>query len=559
MNEFYSLDNGSLRIKTPVLDISFNGVTAIETKTEDNDGLSFPFTVLSATKEKGEQKYIFWEDLAVVYMPDYKEEKLLDIEGEHYTVTSVKLKAFTDDNDTLVHKNEKNLFARNLYEGMEGDIFFLKNLLTGKAVVIISETPDYQKTALRINGGAVSIDNGGYGVVLGFTDNSGCETLCREYYRHKRKPKASMMMSNTWGDRNGFSRVCHDFVKKEIDAAEDIGVDIVQIDDGWQTGSTADLTRRDELDRRVFADDFWEISGERFPEGIKVLSDYAKDKGIKLGLWFAPDSHDNFKTIKRDTEILRRVYEEWGSRFFKLDMYWIQNKTECDRFLEFLKKIYSFGDVATQLDVTRGDRVNYLCGGEYGTVFVENRYTKWGNYFPHRTLRNIWSLGRFIPTAKFQFEIVNPDLNAECYEKGDVFAPENYDLDYLFASVMLSNPLFWMEMQFLSDKRRKELQRIIPIYKELREEFADADVVPIGDMPSGRSFTGFEVRKCGKTKYLLLFRESAEEDIGVYNLENEISGSEVILSNAEAEVKITGKSVTVKFSKQRAYALIKTN
>ncbi len=557
MNEFYSLNNGRLRIKTSALDISFDGVTEVLSKTEDNEGLSMPFTVLSATKEKGEQKYIFWEDLPLVYMPDCKEEKLLDIEGEHWTVTSVKFKAFTDDNDTLVHKNKKNLFARNLYEGMEGDIFFLKNISTEKAVVIISETPDYQKTVLRINGGAVLIDNGGYGVALGFTENSGCEALCREYYRHKRRPKVSMMMSNTWGDRNGFSRVCHEFVKKEIDAAEDIGVDIVQIDDGWQVGPTADLSRRDELGRRVFADDFWQISDERFPKGIKVLSDYAKDKGIKLGLWFAPDSHDNFKAKKRDIEILREAYEKWGSRFFKLDMYWIQNKEECEQFLEFLKSIYGFGEVATQIDVTRGDRVNYLCGGEYGTVFVENRYTKWGNYFPHRTLRNLWSLGRFIPTAKFQFEIVNPDLNTEAYENGDVFAPENYDLDYLFASVMLSNPLFWMEMQFLSEKRRKELKRIIPIYKELREEFKDSDVVPIGDMPSGRSFTGFDVRKDGKTKYLLLFRESAEDAMGGYGLETDLSGAEVIISNADVEVNVTGKLVTAKFSKQRAYALIK--
>ena len=31
-------------------------------------------------------------------------------------------------------------------------------------------------------------------------------------------------MSNTWGDRNGFSRVCEAFVMREIDKAADLGL-----------------------------------------------------------------------------------------------------------------------------------------------------------------------------------------------------------------------------------------------------------------------------------------------------------------------------------------------
>ena len=41
--------------------------------------------------------------------------------------------------------------------------------------------------------------------------------------------------------------------------------------------------------------------------------------------------------------------------------------------------------------------MGYLAAREYGTLFVENRYTDFGNYYPHRTLRNLWMLARYVP------------------------------------------------------------------------------------------------------------------------------------------------------------------
>ena len=112
-----------------------------------------------------------------------------------------------------------------------------------------------------------------------------------------------------------------------------------------------------------------------------------------MGIWFAPDAHDNYALFDRDVKVLKKAYDEWGVRFFKLDMFWITNLEERNKFLNLLKEIYSFGnDVAVQLDVTRFNRINYFCGKEYGTLFVENRYTKGGTYYPHRTLKNIWSI-----------------------------------------------------------------------------------------------------------------------------------------------------------------------
>ena len=228
--------------------------------------------------------------------------------------------------------------------------------------------------------------------------------------------------------------------------------------------------------------------------------------------------------------------------------------------VELLEHIDSLGDdVSVQMDVTRHDRLNYLCGNEYGTIFVENRYTKTANSFPHRVLRNLWTISKYQPSNRFQFELINPDLNKESYREGDPFAPANYDMDYLFASVMLSNPLFWMEMQFLSDERRAQLIPLMNVWKEHRHALAKADVMPIGEIPSGRSNTGFYISVDGKPEYLLLFREATERAVSTFTLPVESATAEVLYSNADAQVKIENGVATAEFSKPRAYAFIKLN
>ena len=558
-NTRYTLENEVLTVSNALFTKSFSEVANASSRVEDAQGLSEPYLEITAIDREGaERHYCVWDDLPVVYMPDYREKALLTLTGEHWIVRNIKLRAFTDENDTLTEEGVKHLFQMNLFGECKGEIFCLEDPQSGNAIVIVSETPDYQTASLTVKKGVLSVENGGNGLALGFCKLGECEALCRNYYRHARKCKGLVTMSNTWGDRNGFDRVCYDFILREIDAAKELGVDIVQIDDGWQTGSTADLTRRDEKGRREFKGDFWDLAEERFPEGMRAVTDYAAKDGIKIGLWFAPDSHDGFALLERDKAILRRAYEEWGFRFFKLDMFWVLSDVDRDQFLELLREIYSFGDdVAVQLDVTRNARMNYLCGRQYGTVFVENRYHRSGNSYPHRILRNLWMLGKYLPTSKFQFEMINPDLYTECYPEGDPLVPSLYDQDYLFASVMLSNPLFWQEMQFLPEKRRRELKPIMEIWKQHRDNLSRADVMPIGDKPSGRSFTGFYVSENGEQKYLLLFREVTAGDTAVITAPVKACQAEILASNADVKAEVTDGAVRVTFSKQRAYAFIK--
>ena len=232
----------------------------------------------------------------------------------------------------------------------------------------------------------------------------------------------------------------------------------------------------------------------------------------------------------------------------------------CDKMTDLLERVIGFGSgTSVELDVTADKRLGYLASAPYGTIFVENRYTAWANYYPYRTLRNLWMLSRFLPPSKLQFELVNPELFTDKYDANDPYRHGSCDADYLFASVMLSNPLFWMETQFLSEKSRAELKSIIPVWKQYREELTNADVRPIGAEPSGASLTGFAA-DTGDSVHLILFREATElEDTFLLDMGFEPASLEVIKEKAKSEISLDGSGLKVTISEPRSYAWIKVN
>ena len=496
------------------------------------------------------------ESKKIIYLPCGCQGTLILLSGYHWRIRSVLLHAFSDNSDTLIEEKESLLFSGSHKKPIQGNLFFLDNMESGESLMLSSEAPDFVTSILHIRHGELCIENQDNAIAIGYGKTEKIEEICRRYYKDAMINKLPRAMSNTWGDRHGNSRVCRDFVLREIEAAKEIGVDIVQIDDGWQTGQTYDKSILNEMGRRVFRGDFWEVDLKRFPGGMTEITDAVREKGLKPGLWFAPDSEHNYALLERDIAVLKKAYDEWGVRFFKLDMYWIESNENRDQFLKLLKAIYSFGDdVAVQLDVTRDMRINYLCGKEYGSIFVENRYTKSANSYPYRILRSLWSFSKYLPSTRFQFEVVNPDLYKECYPEKDPFAPVHFGMDYLFASVMLSNPLFWMELQFLSEKRRMELTPIMKVWRELRDELAVADISPVGERPDGRSLTGFAARG-EKRSYLLLFRELTDRDTMELNFKEPVQILGTIISNTSVTASAQYARAKVTLSAPRSYALL---
>ena len=484
--------------------------------------------------------------------------------GEHYTeqlplplasvtLTAIFLRAETDRHDTPVQEIKRNVY-RNTVEKTEGHLFFLRFPLSQRSLVYILPVPDHIKPTLTVQKGELRIACGGYPVVRGECRMGEESALCRSWYRTLYHPQTLIAMSNTWGDRGGREVVTEKFVKGEIDCAQELGIDVVQVDDGWQMQAPNVF---DENGNRVFEDAFWQVQESVFPNGIASLSPYAEERGVKTGLWFAPHSRNDFEHLERDVAILRRAFEEWGFRYFKLDMLQLNTKEQCARAEELIRRILSFGEeVSVELDVTADKRLGYLASAPYGTLFIENRYSAWGNYYPHATLRNLWCLSEYVPAAKMQFELLNPKRFTESYREDDPLRPSLYDIDYLFASVMVSNPLFWMEMQHLPKADRETLRDILTPWKLWRHELVTADVCPIGEEPSGASLTGF-LAKAENATHLILLREATERNCFSIDLSGAYQTPTLLASNAKTQITVQAGNLQVTLEAPRSYAWIR--
>lgn len=515
-----------------------------------------------AISADGEGKFSsLMPELPLVRSAVHDDRTVFALPGRHIKITCVRFMDGTDRRDFLVRESTEPLYQSRYYpQTFSGTLFLLDSYLTGEALIVLSEAAPYAEPKLTVSRGEASLSGCGYGAVYGYCRTCEARDLIYRYYRLGYPGEATYILSNTWGGEIRKERLCEEFMLREIDRAAELGVDVVQIDADWQKGDIFEAVIRDgKGDPTPFKrldGDFWQVDADKFPHGLRYLADYAGARGIALGIWFAPDCRDGMKNRERDLSILRYLYD-CGIRYFKLDMVSLETPETERRYLEFLHMLSGFGQqgdgIRLNLDITDGNRTGYFLAKEAGTLFVENRYTHMANYYPHNTLKNLWMLSAYFPPDKFQFEIMDCRKNAGCYPPDDPLAPANYDMDYLFASVMLANPLFWMSMQALEPQDVLRLRNIIGIYKAHRAALHAQRITPLGDMPDGASFCGFSIG----ARYLLLFREWTRQDEYVYRtVLPEKAALRVLASNAEVVLSRRTEGLSARFSRARAFAFI---
>ena len=116
-------------------------------------------------------------------------------------------------------------------------------------------------------------------------------------------------------------------------------------------------------------------------------------------------------------------------------------------------------------------------------------------------------LSKYIPPQRLQIEFLNKWRNLDKYPPGDPFAPTNYSFDYLFALTMPAQPLAWMEVRNLPEEAYKT-SVLIRKYKNHWQEWHSGQIFPIGEEPSGISWTGFQsILKENSSGYVLVIRE----------------------------------------------------
>ena len=185
-------------------------------------------------------------------------------------LTTVLLRAETDRHDNPVSK--KTVYAyRQKIEKTEGHFFFLSLPSCGMSEVYVVPAPDLLTPTLSVENGTLCITCGEFPVYRGTCRIGDEAALCRAWYRTLYKPQELVSMSNTWGDRGGRDVVTEEFVRGEIEWAKRLGVDAVQVDDGWQHQAP---NTYDETGLRVFEGDFWNVQEAVF----RIFLVYGKSK-----------------------------------------------------------------------------------------------------------------------------------------------------------------------------------------------------------------------------------------------------------------------------------------
>lgn len=458
--------------------------------------------------------------------------------GNHWQMKAVEFYDVTDWNNNLVFETNVIPYRKNSYRG---NLLFAHNAENNNGFFFLKEAP-CSSVQLAYNGNDFTAEFGHFSVVgLGinetdikkdeWTKTYGCVigvyggsqlnslTALRSYQKNIRKlipGRDEMVMMNTWGDRSQDSKVNEKFSLIEVEKAAQLGVTHFQIDDGWQVGKSPNSAVAKGSFKNIWDNpNYWKPDPQKYPNGLYPIVKRGKELGVEICLWFNPSVQHDYADWEKDAQAMIDLYNEYGIRTFKIDGLAIPNKQSeinlrklFDRVLEKTNQ-----QVVFNLDATAGRRGGYHLFNEYGNIFLENRYTDWGNYYPYHTLRNLWQLSKYVPAEKLQVEFLNKWRNAEKYSK-DIFAPANYSFEYLFAITMAGQPLAWFEGSGLPQEAFR-ISSLIGAYKEVQHDFHTGTILPIGDKPSGKSWTGFQSVKDNRNGYFIIFRENNTDETGI--------------------------------------------
>lgn len=501
----------------------------------------------------------------------------LSLPGNHWHGRAVEFRDITDWNNNLVDTRDFISYRKTNYRGNiltvtdsenGGGILFLKEApcsgvqLAYSGGDFISDFGSFMVTGIGVTDRDVTPDKwtSTYSSVLCIYDGGELEALkaMRSYQKQCRvldPDRDEMVMMNTWGDRSQDAKVNEAFCLAELERAAKLGISLFQIDDGWQAGKSPNSATAGGSFKDIYANaDYWTPDPVKYPRGLTPIVERGRELGIEIGLWFNPSIQDDFADWEKDAATIAGLYKKYGIRMFKIDGLTIATKRAEENLRKLFDRVLAETDNAVMfnLDATASRRGGYHLFNEYGNIFLENRYTDWGNYYPYWTLRNLWMLSRYVPAERLQIEFLNKWRNTEKYSS-DAFAPETYDFNYLFATTMAGQPLAWMEASNLPDEALS-LKTLVDAYRSVQHDFHSGVILPVGEEPDGRSWTGFQSITGDNEGYLLLYRElndAPEGKITTWLPEGKnVKLTRVLGNGSDCKIK-TGDNGTIKVSIDR--------
>ena len=312
----------------------------------------------------------------------------------HVKATDLTCLDQTDIRDNLVDANERLLMNYDWPFTIAASSLDCRDVLTGDGLVFVRLAPMPTCRPDRVDDfildgskGVAPLANGYPLVELvyrgGEAGRQRAVIAFQRAIRPYRPGRDGVLLSNTWGAGNRDSRINQAFLLKEIEAGAKIGVDVIQIDDGWQHGRTANSQKKANAGKKkVWSGycwdedpDFWKEDLERFPDGLAFLVGRAKEKGMRFGLWFGPDSSNEAANWQRDADCLLDYHRRLGIDYFKMDSMRLLSQTALQRNRMMFDRMLELSDGAMvfDLDCTAQVRPGFLGLLDIGPLFLENR------------------------------------------------------------------------------------------------------------------------------------------------------------------------------------------
>ncbi|SDR65428.1 hypothetical protein SAMN05216503_0022 [Polaribacter sp. KT25b] len=325
------------------------------------------------------------------------------------------------------------------------------------------------------------------------------------------------LQANTWGSGRNKEASQEANILVELESQADLGIDIQQIDDGWQTKN-------------------WLLRTDWYPEGWKNVIKKSEETGVQIGLWAA--------AMPVTYEALKQQYDTAGFVTYKLDFARLGNHENMDKLIGKVRKFikYTNHKVRVNWDLTENaPRFGFFWAREYGCIYLENRKPdKPENvvYIPYLVLRDIWHVAKYTNINKFQTSIQNVGMTnrkvSDAYLHNDPYA---------VAIGLVGTPLFFQETHNYSQESRDQIKPLLATYKKYRDEMYDSYVFAIGSEPNNANWSGFQWYSLEKKSgYLMVFRElnnkEVEQKIPLHFLKNK----RLTLTNLETGVS-TEKTV----------------
>lgn len=301
------------------------------------------------------------------------------------------------------------------------------------------------------------------------------------------------VMANTWGSgtakQESLEASREENILQQIESCRDLGIDVQQIDDGWQGDQYEE----------------WAPVPPRYPAGWRRVRQAARDAGVRLGLWAA---------WRIGIEELVRSWDEGGFGFYKIDFARLETYQQVDGLFSKMRKLieHSGHSLRVNWDVTENPaRVGYYFARDLGNIYLENRKPMEPAhvvYVPYLVLRDAWHVAHYTNLNRFQITVQNVDrVNRE------VSNAYKHSHSYALAIALAGSPIFFQETTLLSDEARGQIRRLLALYRRERQKMFRDYVFAIGDEPDDASWPGFQTWDAeSRSGYLLVFRELNSPD-----------------------------------------------